>query len=105
VSCCQGSDCLNLKVIDGGPSCEVEDDAGKQVVDASYSTCKHFTGSNSCGWSDHIKVTCIKTSSSVNSTLSLNGIDDAPLGPCSYDATFATENHIPMCGSVNPFEV
>ncbi len=49
VSCCKGSDCLNLKVIDGGPGCSVEDSAKKQVVDASYSTCKHFTGSTSCG--------------------------------------------------------
>lgn len=49
VSCCKGSDCLNLKVIDGGPGCSVEDSAHKQIVDASYSTCKHFTGSTSCG--------------------------------------------------------
>ena len=28
ISCCQGNDCLNLKVIDGGPSCEVENNAG-----------------------------------------------------------------------------
>ena len=52
ISCCKGSDCVNLKVIDGGPSCSVENSAGKPVVDASYSTCKHFTGSTSCGtWS------------------------------------------------------
>lgn len=49
VSCCQGSNCVNLKVIDGGPGCSVEDSAHKQIVDASYSTCKHFTGSTSCG--------------------------------------------------------
>ena len=49
VSCCQGSDCVNLKVIDGGPGCTVEDSAKKQIVDASYSTCKHFTKSTSCG--------------------------------------------------------
>jgi hypothetical protein len=32
------------QVIDGGPGCSVEDSAGKQIVDASYSACKHFTG-------------------------------------------------------------
>ena len=90
---------MNLKVIDGGPSCEVEDNAGKQVVDASYSTCKHFTGSTSCGWSDHISVTCKKTSYFVEDTLSLMGYKDKiPLGPCSYNATFAAETSVPMCG-------
>ena len=99
VSCCQGSDCLNLKVIDGGPGCEVEDNAGKQVVDASYSTCRHFTGSTSCGWSDHISVTCKKTSYTVENTLSLSAYEDViPLGPCSYNATYATETKVPMCG-------
>lgn len=49
VSCCKSSNCVNLKVIDGGPGCSVEDSAHKQIVDASYSTCKHFTGSTSCG--------------------------------------------------------
>jgi hypothetical protein len=49
VSCCQSSKCVNLKVIDGGPGCSVEDSAHKQVVDASYSACKYFTGSTSCG--------------------------------------------------------
>ena len=49
ISCCQSSNCVNLKVIDGGPSCSVENSAGRPVVDASYSTCKHFTGSTSCG--------------------------------------------------------
>lgn len=95
VSCCQGSNCLNLKVIDGGPSCAVEDSAKKQVVDASYSTCKHFTGSTSCGaykytyfflaftdtrirtcfnsgWSDKITVTCKKTSYTVLDTADAN---------------------------------
>ena len=100
VSCCQGSNCLNLKVIDGGPSCAVEDSAHKQVVDASYSTCKHFTGSTSCGWSDKITVTCKKTSYVVEDTLSVVAYKaNIPLGPCSYNSTYAAEANVPMCGS------
>ena len=93
ISCCQGTNCVNLKVIDGGPSCAVESSAGGPVVDASYSTCKHFTGSTSCGWSDHISVNCVKTSSTIHDTndpLSdiydpLNATGKIPLGPCTYD--------------------
>lgn len=99
MSCCKGSDCLNLKVIDGGPSCEVEDSAKKQVVDASYSTCKHFTGSTSCGWSDKISVTCKKTSYTVENTEALMAYQDKiPLGPCSYNVTFSKEKNVPICG-------
>lgn len=127
VSCCQGSDCLNLKVIDGGPGCSVEDSAHKQIVDASYSTCKHFTGSNSCGWSDKILVTCKKTSYTGDDLIpgsfesSNNGavygvLTDAskhetavasktsayrgkiPIGPCSYNGTYAAEHNRPICG-------
>jgi len=108
ISCCQGSDCLNLKVIDGGPGCSVENSAGGPVVDASYSACKHFTGSTSCGWSDHISVTCKKTTSTwldvVEPNL-LNGkyeslqlaLGKVPLGPCSYNTTFAIEQGRPLC--------
>ena len=40
VSCCQGSKCANLKVIDGGPGCSVEDRAGKPVSQSvSLSQC------------------------------------------------------------------
>merc|ERR1712194_248490 len=90
VRCCQGSDCLNLKVIDGGPGCSVEDSAGKQIVDASYSTCKHFTGSTSCGWSDRITVTCTKTS---YTELDLENTPNAKisLGPCSFNSTLAAQ--------------
>jgi hypothetical protein len=114
ISCCKGSDCLNLKVIDGGPGCSVEDSAKKQIVDASYSTCKHFTGSTSCGWSDKITVTCKKTSYTIDDTNdpssklffnSTSGVEDTravratiPLGPCSYNATFSQEMSVPMCG-------
>jgi len=110
ISCCKGSDCLNLKVIDGGPGCSVEYSGHKQIVDASYSTCKHFTGSTSCGWSDKILVTCRKTSYTVTDTtdnqdavskylgLPVNTSGKIPLGPCSYNATFAIEKAVPICG-------
>jgi hypothetical protein len=115
ISCCQGSDCLNLKVIDGGPSCEVENDAGmnlfiylhiftyhfpiegKPVIDASYSTCKHFTGSTSCGWSDHIPVNCKKTSYTVEDTVEFGGV--IPLGPCTYSRSLSSMKNISLCGS------
>lgn len=118
---------MNLKVIDGGPGCSVEDSAKKQIVDASYSTCKHFTGSTSCGnffyhftkllmfiiifipfsfyfigWSDKIKVTCKKTSYTIKDTVEevgyIKGEPKIPLGPCSYNSTFAIEKNVPMCG-------
>eukprot|EP01038_Epipyxis_sp_PR26KG_P004943 gene4943-6916_t len=100
VSCCRGSDCLNLKVIDGGPGCSVEDSAKKQIVDASYSTCKHFTGSTSCGWSDKILVTCKKTSYVEADTIieAFTKVAKIPLGPCSYNTTFASLNQVPLCG-------
>ena len=107
ISCCQGSDCVNLKVIDGGPNCSVEGSAGKQVVDASYSTCKHFTGSTSCGWSDRVKVTCKKTSYTVDDTndpmskiySAVRPLATVPLGPCSYNTTFAAIEDRPLCGA------
>ncbi len=102
ISCCKGSNCVNLKVIDGGPGCSVEDSAHKQIVDASYSTCKHFTGSTSCGWSDKISVTCKKTSGTVADTLDAFGLESIlggriPLGPCSNNATWALHNSVRMC--------
>jgi hypothetical protein len=90
-----------LKVIDGGPGCSVEDSAHKQIVDASYSTCKHFTGSTSCGWSDKFSVVCKKTSYTIEDTednKSYTGKPKIPLGPCSYNATFAAETNRPLCG-------
>ena len=106
IKCCKGSDCLNLKVIDGGPGCSVEDSAHKQVVDASYSTCKHFTGSTSCGWSDKISVTCTKSSFTVDDTNDpASNIYSATaptarihLGPCSDNSTFAELAQVPSCG-------
>lgn len=112
ISCCQGSDCLNLKVIDGGPGCSVEDSAHKQIVDASYSTCKHFTGSTSCGWSDKISVKCVKVSSAtVQDTLGPDGQETLlggriPLGPCSTNSTWADNHGVRMCdgSAINPKE-
>ena len=102
ISCCKGSDCLNLKVIDGGPGCSVEDSAHKQIVDASYSTCKHFTGSTSCGWSDKISVKCTKTKASLEDIQDPLGRDSLlggkiPLGPCSHNSTWASEHNVRMC--------
>ena len=44
-------------VVDYGPSCFVEDDAGGPVIDASPAVCQALTGGSSCGWSDHFSVT------------------------------------------------
>jgi hypothetical protein len=91
-----------LKVIDGGPGCSVEDSAHKQIVDASYSTCKHFTGSTSCGWSDKVSIVCKKTSYTIEDTTDVAGYSQEkpkiPLGPCSYNTTFALSRNVPMCG-------
>lgn len=83
----------------------MEDSAHKQVVDASYSTCSHFTKSTSCGWSDKISITCKKTSFTLDDTNDpLSKIYDAvnptakiPLGPCSYNASFAAAENVPLC--------
>lgn len=34
-----------MKVIDGGPACYVENDAGGPVIDASFSMCQSCTNS------------------------------------------------------------
>ena len=107
VSCCQGTNCINLKVIDGGPGCSVEDMAKKQIVDCSFSACKHFTGSTSCGWSDRVKVTCKKTSKTLADTYEVvegspfslqSAIGKVPLGPCSYNQAYAASKNVPICG-------
>lgn len=89
-------------MIDGGPGCSVEDSAHKQIVDASYSTCQHFTGSTSCGWSDKVSVVCKKTSYTVQDTTDVIGyvgdLPKIPLGPCSYNRTYAAERNVPLCG-------
>lgn len=60
ISCSRAGKSANLEVIDYGPDCELEKKSGKPIIDASYSTCKLFTGSTSCGWSDKFAVTCVK---------------------------------------------
>ncbi len=77
----------------------MEDSAKKQIVDASYSACKHFTGSTSCGWSDRITVTCVKTSYTmdhIDEIFPANG--EVALGPCSYNTTYAKLAGVPSCG-------
>jgi len=54
---CRGSKCAKVAVVDYGPSCFVEDDAGGPVLDASPAVCQALTGGTSCGWSDHFSVT------------------------------------------------
>jgi len=95
---CSNGQSANLKVIDGGPSCAVEGDAGGQVIDASYSMCKLCTGSTSCGWSDHVKVTV-----TWNYALNFNDpqVDrdwlKAQMGPCSFDPVEAKEKGLVLC--------
>ena len=81
----------------------MEDSAKKQIVDASYSTCKHFTGSTSCGWSDKYSIVCKKTSYTIDDTNdgyagAMKKNSKIPLGPCSYNMTFAAERNVPQCG-------
>ena len=60
INCNRSGKSANLEVIDYGPNCDLERKSGKPIIDASYSTCRLFTGSNSCGWSDRLAVTCKK---------------------------------------------
>lgn len=78
INCQRSGKSVNLEVIDYGPNCDLEKKSGKPIIDASYSTCKLFTGSNSCGWSDKFAVTCKKIGSP-----SMNG--KFPLGECTWD--------------------
>lgn len=89
INCCAGSKCVNLQVIDAGPSCSVEDKAGRAVIDASPLTCKALAGWSSCGWSDHFAITC-KRVAAAEERLRL------PLGPCTHDKLLAT-NDVPHC--------
>jgi hypothetical protein len=54
------------------------------------------------GWSDHISITCKKTSYTVEDTKKISGYDNEkyliPLGPCSYNSSFAEVNKVPICG-------
>lgn len=56
------------------------------------------------GWSDKFSVTCKKTSYTLDDTadgkgyLASGGQPKIPLGPCSYNTTFAAEKSVPICG-------
>ena len=71
---CRGSTCVKVAVVDYGPSCFVEDDAGGPVIDASPAVCQALTGGSSCGWSDHFSVTA-----------SVVGDDARPFGPFTLE--------------------
>jgi len=99
ITCCKGSNCVNLKVIDGGPACWVEDKAGKPIIDASYSACKQFTGHTGCGYGDKILVNCKVSQYTFPFTDSLEAtmIESRILGPCHRNATTAAEAGLPEC--------
>jgi len=94
---CANGQSANLKVIDGGPSCSVENSAGGPTIDASYSMCNLCTGSTSCGWSDHIKVTV--TWSYLNAydkTINKEWLE-TQLGPCAFDPEEARLKGLAVC--------
>lgn len=92
LKCCRGNDCVTLKVIDSGPGCWVEEKVGRAIIDASYSTCKHFTGGSSCGWSDRISINCKKITTDAM-------MPDDMLGPCANTPEEAAANGKPLCPS------
>jgi len=51
------SKCVVASVVDFGPGCRVDTDAGGPVLDASPNVCLHLFGTSSCGWSDKFSVT------------------------------------------------
>ena len=102
LKCCDASNttkCITLLVIDAGPACWVEEDAGMPIIDASYSTCKiensflvfimigkFFTGGISCGYQDEILIKC-----NVVST-----VGEDHIGPC-YDGKADENSEWPKC--------
>jgi hypothetical protein len=87
INCARSGKNANLEVIDYGPNCDLEKKSGKPIIDASYSLCKLFTGSTSCGWSDKFSVTCVKVG-----TPALVG--KLPLGECTWDGD---RTDLPFC--------
>lgn len=87
LNCQKNGKSINLEVIDYGPACDLEKKSGKPIIDASYSTCHLFTGSNSCGWSDKFSVTCKKVASS-------NYYGKLPFGECTWDVS---NTELPYC--------
>lgn len=93
ITCKRAGKAINLKVIDGGPGCDVERKANMPIIDASPSTCRYLANSNSCGWSDRIAITCAPGSL----FLAYNETATDMLGPCSIDLDAAARNGLPLC--------
>lgn len=87
LNCARSGKAINMEVIDYGPNCDLEKKSGKPIIDASYSACKLFTGSTSCGWSDKIAVTCKKVASP-------SFVGKLPLGECTWDLE---NKEVPFC--------
>ncbi len=58
VTCCSGTNCINVKTIDSAPACQTEANYGAPTVMVSTGVCKHFTGTTKCGKSDHVDLIC-----------------------------------------------
>ena len=89
ITCSRNGKSINLEVIDYGPDCTLEKKSGKPIVDASFSACKLFTGSTSCGWSDKLAVTCKKITGATMAFM-------VPRGECTWEIEQATEE-VPYC--------
>ena len=87
LNCQKSGKSVNMEVIDYGPNCDLERKSGKPIIDASYSVCHLFTGSNSCGWSDRFSVTCKKVASP-------SYYGKLPIGECTWDVN---NKHLPYC--------
>lgn len=87
LNCERNGKAINMEVIDYGPNCDLERKSGKPIIDASYSACRLFTGSNSCGWSDKFAVTCKKVASPAY-------YRKLPLGECTWDVN---NQNLPYC--------
>jgi hypothetical protein len=87
INCARAGKNANLEVIDYGPNCDLEKKSGKPIIDASYSTCKLFTGSTSCGWSDKLAVTCVKVGTPAHT-------GKFHLGECTWDGD---RTDLPFC--------
>jgi len=59
---CGNGKCVNAQVMDAGPANWVEDDAGMPIIDASPAVCSYLFGYSSCGWSDRLLITAVRTS-------------------------------------------
>jgi hypothetical protein len=87
LNCVRSGKAANLEIIDEGPSCALEQKAGKPIIDASLSACKFFTGTNSCGYEDKFAITCKKVASPAY-------YRRLPLGECTWDVE---NKNLPYC--------